>query len=74
LVVSCQRHHDNERALSPASLANSAAVSPLSYHRSTRFADVSRVARLIAASTERAMRENRHRQERDRSNGYTPRK
>lgn len=37
-------HHDNECTLSPVSAAYSAAVSPLSFQRSTRFAQSSRDA------------------------------
>jgi hypothetical protein len=43
-------HHDRERALMPSSAANSAAVSPLSRQRSTRFAHSSCDVRSISAS------------------------
>lgn len=41
-VPSFHFHHESECALMPVSAANSVAVSPLSFHRSTRFAQTSR--------------------------------
>ena len=48
--ASRHRHHESECALSPVSAANSFALSPLSFQRSTRFAHVSRTAGSIATS------------------------
>jgi hypothetical protein len=49
-LESRHRHHDSDRALTPLSEANSAAVSPLSFHCSIRLAQTSRTALPIATS------------------------
>lgn len=50
-ALSLHRHHASERALTPVPRANSSAVKPQSFQRSTRFTHAPRDARAISASS-----------------------